>query len=71
MITKNDVGESSKPIFILNTNGIFDNFILQMNKLIEEGFITRDFKKLNIFVESEPEKLIMKINDFFNINYNL
>lgn len=68
VITKNDVGESSKPIFILNTNGIFDNFILQMNKLIQEGFITRDFKKLNIFVESEPEKLIMKINNFFKIN---
>lgn len=65
VITKNDIGESSKPIFILNTNGIFNDFIKQINKLIEEKFITRDFQKLHIFVESEPEILIEKINNFF------
>lgn len=66
VITKNDVGEASKPVFILNTNGIFDNFISQINLLIEEKFITRDFAKLNIFVESEPQLLLEKINEFFN-----
>lgn len=64
VITKNDIGEASKPIFILNTNGIFDGLIGHINMLINEGFITRDFVKLNIFVESEPEKLIEKINTF-------
>lgn len=66
VITKNDIGEAYKPVFILNINGIFDYFIAQINLLISEGFITRDFEKLNIFVESEPEKLIQIINDFFN-----
>jgi uncharacterized protein (TIGR00730 family) len=65
VITKNDIGEASKPVFILNTNGIFDGFIEHIEKLIGEGFITRDFAKLNIFVESEPNKLIEKINCFF------
>lgn len=65
VITKNDIGEASKPVFILNTNGIFDNFVKQINLLIEEGFITRNFEKLNIFVESEPEKLVNQINNYF------
>jgi uncharacterized protein (TIGR00730 family) len=65
VITKNDIGEASKPIFILNTNGIFNNFILHTKKLIEEGFITRDIEKLNIFVESDPNLLIVKINQIF------
>jgi uncharacterized protein (TIGR00730 family) len=68
VITKNDIREASKPIFILNTNGIFDNFIKQIDILIKEGFITNEFNKLNIFVESEPDNLIYKINNFFNNN---
>jgi hypothetical protein len=65
VITKNDIGEASKPVFILNTNRIFDSLIEHIEKLIQEGFITRNFIKLNIFVESEPEKLVEKINNFF------
>lgn len=66
VITKNDIGEASKPVFILNVNGIFDGLVRHINKLIEEGFITRDFVKLNIFVEAEPDKLVEKINKYFN-----
>lgn len=66
VITANDVGEASKPVFILNIDGIFDNFITQINLLIKEGFVTKNFSKLNVFVESEPEKLIDQINNFFN-----
>jgi len=68
VITANDIGEASKPVFILNIDGIFDNFIAQINLLIKEKFITRDFTKLNIFVESEPGKLIEIINNFFNLH---
>lgn len=62
VITKNDIGESSKPIFILNTNGIYDNFVNQINLLIEEQFITRSFEKLNVFVESDISILLEHIN---------
>lgn len=65
VITANDIGQASKPVFILNIDGIFNNFITQINLLIKEGFITRDFVKLNIFVESEPEKLIERINNYY------
>jgi len=65
VITKNDIGEASKPVFILNTNGIFDNFVAQIDLLIKEKFITRDFAKLNIFVESDPDKLVQIINNYF------
>ena len=67
VITKNDIGESNKPIFILNTNGVFDNLINHIDFLIQEGFITRNFAKLNVFVEYEPDKLIKQINLFFGI----
>lgn len=68
VITKNDIGEASKPVFILNINGIFDNFISQINFLINEGFITRNFVKLNVFVESNPDKLIEIINNYYEKN---
>ena len=65
VITKNDIGEASKPVFILNIDGIFNNFIAQIDLLIKEKFITREFDKLNVFVETEPEKLIKKIDEYF------
>lgn len=66
VITKNDIGEASKPIFILNTNGIFDNFINQIDLLVKEKFITRSLEKLNVYVETKPEELANKINWFFS-----
>ena len=65
VITKNDIGEASKPIFILNTNGIFDNLINQIDKLVEEKFITRNLSKLNVYIESDIEKLLECIDKHF------
>jgi uncharacterized protein (TIGR00730 family) len=64
-ITKNDIGESSKPIFILNLNGFFNNMICQIEWLTKEGFVTRGFDKLNVFVDSDSTKLAEKINNYF------
>ena len=58
VITKNDIGEALKPIFILNTNGIFDNLISQIDLLVREKFITKNFDKLNVFVE----KILMNLS---------
>ncbi len=66
VITKNDIGEASKPIFILNIGEIFDNLINQINFLVKEKFITRDLKKLNVFVENDPELLVQHINNYWN-----
>jgi uncharacterized protein (TIGR00730 family) len=64
VMTKNDIGEASKPIFILNTNGVFDGLIAHMNKLYNEGFITRDFEKIKVYVKSNPLELANLINSY-------
>lgn len=61
-MTNNDIGDS-KPIFIFNCRNIFDNLLLQLEKLVEEGFITRNLEKINAHIISEPEILANKINE--------
>ena len=62
-MTNNDIGESSKPIFIFNCRNIFDNLLLQLAKLVEEGFITKNLEKINTYVISDPKILADKINE--------
>lgn len=64
VMTKNDIGEMSKPIFILNTNNIFDHLILHISRLITEGFITRDFNKIKVYISESVEELIEHIKKF-------
>lgn len=64
VMTKNDIGEASKPIFILNTNGIFNNLITHIDKLVKEGFVTRDFEKIKVFISSDPKELAYQINNY-------
>lgn len=63
VMTKNDIGECSKPIFILNIDGIFDGMIKHIEKLIEDGFITRDFKKIKVFICHDVIELAELINE--------
>lgn len=62
-MTNNDIGESVKPIFIFNCRNIFDNLLLQLEKLAEEGFITKKLEKINTHLISNPEFLANKINE--------
>jgi uncharacterized protein (TIGR00730 family) len=62
VMTKNDIGEASKPIFILNINGVFDELISHLDKLITQGFITRDFNKIKVFVSDDVKHLAQIIN---------
>lgn len=62
VMTKNDIGECSKPIFILNIDGIFDGLIKHIDKLFDDGFITRDFKKINVFICHDVVELAELIN---------
>lgn len=62
VITKNDVKEANKPIFIFNVNNIFDDFILHIKKICQEGFISHSFEELQIYVESDYEKIIKVID---------
>jgi len=62
VITKNDIGEALKPIFILNINNIFTNLINHIEKLKNEGFITRDLEKLKVVISSNINELANQIN---------
>lgn len=64
VMTKNDIGESSKPIFILNTNKIFNYLLSHIQRLIDERFITKDLEKIKVFVTENIDELAEKINNF-------
>ena len=65
VMTKNDIGESSKPIFIFNCCNIFDNLINLINNLKSNGLITRDFNYIKVKTSSNPEELANLINNSF------
>ena len=50
------LGYHSKPGFILNTNGYYDGLLVQMRKMVAEGFMDGDDMDL-IRVSSTPEEL--------------
>ena len=64
VMTKNDIGEASKPIFILNTNGIFDDLVSHITKLIKEGFVTKNLEKIKVYISSNPLELASLINNY-------
>lgn len=63
VMTKNDIGEQSKPIFIFNCNGIFDNLLKTLNDLQTNGLITRDLNHIKVKVSSDPEELAKLVNN--------
>lgn len=66
VMTKNDIGEQSKPIFVFNCEGIFDNFITMINNLIDNKLITRNFEMIKVHVSSNPVELAGLINNYFS-----
>ena len=64
VMTKNDIGECSKPIFIFNCLDIFDNLINLFDNLKFNGFITRDFNKIKVKISSDPVDLADIINNY-------
>ena len=64
VMTKNDIGECSKPIFIFNCSNIFDNLINLLNDLKFNGLITRDFNKIKVIINSNPNELADIINNY-------
>jgi uncharacterized protein (TIGR00730 family) len=64
VMTKNDIGECSKPIFIFNCFEIFDNLINLFDNLKFNGLITRDFNKIKVTINSNPIELADIINNY-------
>jgi uncharacterized protein (TIGR00730 family) len=66
VITKNQIGEASKPIFIYNYKGIYDNLLLQITKLQEEGFVKHSLEHYKLFIHTNKEELAIRINALCN-----
>lgn len=64
VITKNDIKEANKPIFIYNIDNVFENFILQFEYLTKEGFVSHNFNDLNIHISKNEFELIEQINKY-------
>ena len=52
-----------KPVGLLNINGFFDGILIQIDKMVEEGFVNPENKKL-LIVEDSVEKLLEKMNAY-------
>ena len=63
ILTQNDIGETNKSIFLYNVNNIFDELIKHISNLHEKGFITKDFKKLNLFIVNNDTEIANLINN--------
>jgi uncharacterized protein (TIGR00730 family) len=64
VMTKNDIGECSKPIFIFNSSNIFDNLINLLNDLKFNGLINKDLNKIKVTICSNPIELADIINNY-------
>lgn len=55
VITKNQIEEISKPVYIYNYKGIFDNLVRLINDLQNEGFIKHnlDWYKIRVFTDAK------------------
>lgn len=63
MLTWSQLGLHRKPIGILNVNGYYDHLIAQLDKMVEEGFLSVNNRKL-LIVGTSPEELIGKMRVF-------
>ena len=52
-----------KPVGLLNINGFFDGVLMQLDKMVEEGFVKPENKNL-LIVENSVEKLLEKMNHY-------
>lgn len=62
-LTLGQLGIETKPIGILNTEGFFDPLLLQLDKMVEEGFLRKENREMLLVSHSIP-KLIEAMNNY-------
>jgi hypothetical protein len=62
-LTLNQLQIEQKPVGLLNVNGFFDATLLQLNKMVEEGYIKPQNLKL-LIVASTVNELLHKMNNY-------
>jgi len=63
VITKNQIEEISKPVYIYNYKGIYDNLMRLINDLQKEGFIKHNLEWYKIRVFTDPKELVDALNN--------
>ena len=62
-LTINQLYIEQKPVAILNVNGFFDATLLQLDKMVEEGYLKPENRKL-LIESTTVEDLMQKILDY-------
>jgi len=64
VITKNQIEEISKPVYIYNYKGIYDNLVKLIADLQKEGFIKHDLEWYKIRVFTDPKELVDALHNY-------
>jgi len=59
----NQLHIEQKPVGLLNINGFFDSILLQIDKMISEGYIKPENKKL-LIVDDNVEGIMQKMMQY-------
>jgi uncharacterized protein (TIGR00730 family) len=62
-LTLNQLHIEQKPVGLLNVNGFFDAILLQIDKMVEEGYVKPENKKL-LIVANTVDDLMQKMNNY-------
>ncbi|NCT08651.1 MAG: TIGR00730 family Rossman fold protein [Flavobacteriia bacterium] len=62
-LTLNQLHIEQKPVGLLNINGFFDSILLQIDKMISEGYIKPENKKL-LIVDDNVEGIMQKMMQY-------
>lgn len=63
MLTWGQLGLHDKPVGILNTNGYFDQILLAIDRMVEEGFL-KDLNRDMLLVSNNIEKLVALMQSY-------
>ena len=62
-LTLNQLHIEQKPVGILNINGFFDATLLQLDKMVEEGYLKPQNRKL-LLIGASVNELMQKMNNY-------
>lgn len=62
-LTLNQLHIEQKPVGLLNTNGFFDAVLLQLDRMVEEGYLKQENRKM-LLVGTSVNELMQKMNAY-------
>jgi uncharacterized protein (TIGR00730 family) len=62
-LTLNQLHIEQKPVALLNVNGFFDAVLLQLNKMVEEGYLKQTNRNM-LLVGTSVNELMAKMNNY-------